>query len=81
MPTAYERIQVTRNPRVENILATGARRFPGRRPGRILVDLAGERADQLTRQTGYPLDAIPVFHSPARPLTREMVAEALDDDE
>jgi len=80
MPTTYERIQVTRDPRVEDILATGARRFPGRRPGRILVDLAGERADQLTRQTGYPLDTVPVFHSPVRTLTREVVAEALDDE-
>ncbi|MCL2466699.1 MAG: hypothetical protein FWF02_13920 [Micrococcales bacterium] len=81
MPTVHERIQVTRDPRVEAILATGAQRFPGRRPGRILVDLAGERADQLTRQAGYPLDTIPVFHCPAQTLTREMVAQALNDDE
>jgi hypothetical protein len=80
VPTAHERIQVTRDPRVERILATGAQRFPGQRPGRILVDLAAERADQLTRQTGDPLDTVPVFHSPVPRLTREMVAQALDDE-
>ncbi|MCA5892269.1 hypothetical protein LEP48_02750 [Isoptericola sp. NEAU-Y5] len=81
MPTAHERIQVTRDQRVENILALGARRFPDQRPGRVLVGLANERADQLAREAGYPLDTIPVFRSPGRTVTREMVADALDDDE
>ncbi|MEL7978245.1 hypothetical protein AAG589_20425 [Isoptericola sp. F-RaC21] len=81
MPTIHDRIQVTRDKRVEKILALGQRRFPGERPGRVLVDLAGERAEQLAREAAYPLDTIPVFRSPARTVTREMVADALDDDE
>ncbi|WP_156253337.1 hypothetical protein [Pseudactinotalea terrae] len=81
MPTAHDRIQVTRDERVEGILAMGARRFPGRRPGRILVDLAAERADQLAREADYPHDSIPVFASPAGVVVTDMmVAEALDDD-
>lgn len=82
MPTIHDRIQVTRDQRVEKILALGLRRFPGERPGRVLVDLAGERADQLARGGDYPLDTVPVFRSATRgAVTREMVAEALDDDE
>jgi hypothetical protein len=81
MPTIHERIQVTRDEHVERLLSLGARRFPGHRPGRVLVQLATERADQLAREGDYPLDSIPVFHSAARTVTREMVAKALDDDE
>lgn len=80
MPTTHERIQVTRDQRVEKILSLGARRFPDQRPGRVLVGLANERADQIAREADYPLDTIPVFHAAGRRVTREMVADALDDE-
>ena len=78
MPTAHERIQVTRDKRVERVLALGARRFPDMRPGRVLVSLADERVAQLARED--PLDSVPVFHAAGRTVTREMVAQALDDE-
>ena len=81
MPTTFERIQVTRDQRVEHLLTVGAARFPGRRPGRLLVELAAERVAQLEHHDTKTPNPIPVFHAPGgRTLTREMVAEALDDE-
>jgi hypothetical protein len=43
MPTIYPRIQTTRTPRVDRIIAAGRERWPDEPPGEILVRLA-ERA-------------------------------------
>lgn len=78
MPTSYERIQVTRDEQVDHLLAVGARRFPGKRPGRILTDLAAERVADL-ESGDDPFAGFPMLVSPSGPLTDEMVAEALDE--
>lgn len=78
MPTAHERIQVTRDPRVDHVIAVGERRFPGKRPGRILADLAAERVADLEAQAD-PFAGFPTLVSPGGMLTSEMVADALDE--
>ncbi|MFT4293855.1 MAG: hypothetical protein QM582_00390 [Micropruina sp.] len=78
MPTSFDRIQVTRDEQVEHLLTVGARRFPDKRPGRILTELAAERVALLESQT-EPFAGFPVLVSPTGTLTDEMVAEALDE--
>lgn len=78
MPTNHDRIQVTRDSRVDHIIAVGERRFPGERPGRVLADLAAERVVQLEAEAGV-FAGFPTLVSPGGTLTSEMVADALDE--
>ena len=78
VPTIHERIQVTRDSRVDHIIAVGERRFPGKRPGRILTALAAERVADLEAEAD-PFAGFPTLLSPGGALTSEMVADALDE--
>ena len=74
MPTTYPRVLITRTPEVEQIIAAGQARWPGRPASATLVALAREGI--LTRPRSSFLVG---FSSPA-PLTHEMIEAALDDD-
>jgi hypothetical protein len=76
MPTTYPRIQTTRTPRVDRIIAAGRERWPGEPPGEILVRLA-ERALSEER----PSSRLVQFDiTGGSVLTAEMVAALLDAD-
>ncbi len=84
MPTTHPRTQITRGPRVQRILAIGARRMPGASPGDILVTLAEERAREIeeAERSDDLLAGLIVFGSGGRDhaITRQMVEDALDED-
>ena len=74
MPTAYQRVLITRTPEVEQIIAAGQARWPGRPASATLVALAREAVAARPRSS-----YLTGFRSPA-PLTDEVIAAALDDE-
>lgn len=74
MPTTYPRVLITRTPEVDQIIAAGRARWPGRAASATLVALAGEAVAARPRS-----DFLLHFSSP-EPLTDETIQAALDDD-
>ena len=74
MPTTYPRVLITRTPKVDQIIAAGQARWPGRPASAVMVALASEALAARPR-SDFLLD----FDSPG-PLTDEMIEAALNDD-
>ncbi|MCL2781185.1 MAG: hypothetical protein FWD74_06810 [Actinomycetia bacterium] len=74
MPTSYPRVLITRTPEVDQIIAAGQARWPGRAASATLVALASEAVAARPRR-----DFLLEFSSPD-PLTEEMIEAALDED-
>jgi len=74
VPTTYPRVLITRTPEVEQILAAGQARWPGRPASATLVALASE-ATAARPRSSFLLS----FESPG-PLTDEIIQAALNDD-
>ncbi|MCL2788353.1 MAG: hypothetical protein FWD59_07675 [Micrococcales bacterium] len=83
MPTAHPRIQVTCDPRLERVLRIGRERWPGRRPGAILVGLAEERADQLAMgglgERPDPALSLLTFNGPR--ISMQEIQDIIDDED
>ena len=74
MPTTYPRVLITRTPQVDQIIAAGRARWPGRPASAIMVALASEALVMRPRS-----DLLLEFASPST-LTDEMIEAALNDD-
>ena len=74
MPTNYPRVLITRTPEVEQILAAGQVRWPGRPASATIVALASE-AVAMRPRSSYLLGV----ESPER-LTEAAIEAALNDD-
>lgn len=74
MPTAYPRVLITRTPEVEQIIAAGQIRWPGRPASATLVALAAEAVSGCPRSS-----FLHSFTSPG-PLTQGIIEAALNDD-
>ena len=74
MPTTYPRVLITRTPQVDQIIAAGRARWPGRPASAIMVALASEALVMRPRS-----DLLLEFASPGT-LTDEMIEAALNDD-
>ena len=74
MPTRYPRVLITRTPHVDQIIAAGRAKWPGRPASAIMVALASEAVTARPRSS-FLVD----FDSPG-PLTDEMIEAALNDD-
>ena len=73
MPTAYPRMLITRTPEVEQIIAAGKRRWPGRPASAVIVALAKEAAAAQPRSS-----LLATVNAPG-PLTEDIIAAALDE--
>ena len=73
MPTSYPRVLITRTPEVDQIIAAGQARWPGRPVSATLVALAKEAVAAQPRSS-FLLN----FRSPS-PLTDETIQAALND--
>ncbi|MCL2802561.1 MAG: hypothetical protein FWD29_01195 [Micrococcales bacterium] len=74
MPTKHPRVLVTRTPEVDQIIAAGQARWPGRPASATLVALAGEAVAARPRSS-----FLISFESPGE-LTDEIIEAALEDD-
>ena len=73
MPTHYPRVLITRTPAVDQLIAAGQVRWPGRPASATLVALAQEGATARPRSSH-----LLSFEAPT-PLTDEVLEAALDD--
>jgi len=81
MPTTLPRTQITHVPRVQRILEIGQARYPDAPAGTILVNLAEERANELTPAGAPPQRRNGLTVRPGRAtLTTQMVLDVLDED-